>query len=125
MLAAVLLVACWALPRPAAAQDEAPTPPSEAVRALVEGDILATFGELHPKVLDRMGVKGPAVAFTADGDGPRTLAGVLPTDLPLRVGPDGRELFVQENRRQSSLTTSLSTFSRSRKEERRWVAWPR
>ena len=27
-------------------------------------NILATFGELHPKVLDRMGVKGPAVAFT-------------------------------------------------------------
>ncbi len=27
-------------------------------------NILATFGELHPKVLDAMGVKGPAVAFT-------------------------------------------------------------
>jgi len=27
-------------------------------------NILATFGEVHPKVLDRMGVKGPAVAFT-------------------------------------------------------------
>ncbi len=27
-------------------------------------NILAGFGELHPKVLERMGVKGPAVAFT-------------------------------------------------------------
>ncbi|GKY88768.1 phenylalanine--tRNA ligase subunit beta [Sinisalibacter aestuarii] len=27
-------------------------------------NIIATFGEVHPKVLDRMGVKGPAVAFT-------------------------------------------------------------
>ncbi len=27
-------------------------------------NILAVFGELHPKVLDKMGVKGPAVAFT-------------------------------------------------------------
>ncbi len=27
-------------------------------------NVLATFGELHPKVLERMGVKGPAVAFT-------------------------------------------------------------
>jgi len=26
--------------------------------------VLATFGELHPKVLAKMGVKGPAVAFT-------------------------------------------------------------
>ncbi|KCV81174.1 phenylalanyl-tRNA ligase subunit beta [Actibacterium atlanticum] len=26
--------------------------------------VLAVFGELHPKVLDKMGVKGPAVAFT-------------------------------------------------------------
>jgi len=26
--------------------------------------ILAVFGELHPKVLDKMGVKGPAVGFT-------------------------------------------------------------
>ena len=27
-------------------------------------NILATFGEVHPKVLEAMGVKGPAVAFT-------------------------------------------------------------
>ena len=27
-------------------------------------NILGTFGELHPKVLDRMGIRGPAVAFT-------------------------------------------------------------
>ncbi|MCB1355808.1 MAG: phenylalanine--tRNA ligase subunit beta, partial [Maritimibacter sp.] len=27
-------------------------------------NILATFGEIHPKVLEAMGVKGPAVAFT-------------------------------------------------------------
>ncbi len=27
-------------------------------------NILAVFGELHPKVLDKMGVKGPAMAFT-------------------------------------------------------------
>ncbi len=34
--------------------------------------VLATFGEIHPKTLDALGVKGPAVAFT-----------ILPAEIPV------------------------------------------
>ncbi|MHA1127564.1 MAG: phenylalanine--tRNA ligase subunit beta [Alphaproteobacteria bacterium] len=39
-------------------------PGRSAVLSLGPKNPLAVFGELHPKVLDAMGVKGPAVAFT-------------------------------------------------------------
>lgn len=39
-------------------------PGRSAVLSLGPKNPLAVFGELHPKVLDVMGVKGPAVAFT-------------------------------------------------------------
>jgi len=39
---------------------------------------------------------GAPVAFTADGEGPQPLAGVLPTDLPVGLDRDGRHLYVQE-----------------------------
>jgi len=38
---------------------------------------------------------GPTVEFGIDGDGPRPLAGVLPTDFPVGPDRDGRHLFVQ------------------------------
>ncbi|MBW0159227.1 phenylalanine--tRNA ligase subunit beta [Sedimentimonas flavescens] len=38
--------------------------PGRAGNIALGPNVLATFGELHPKVLREMGVKGPAVAFT-------------------------------------------------------------
>ena len=38
--------------------------PGRAGNVALGPNVLATFGEVHPKVLRQMGVKGPAVAFT-------------------------------------------------------------
>ncbi|MFC2968439.1 phenylalanine--tRNA ligase subunit beta [Acidimangrovimonas pyrenivorans] len=38
--------------------------PGRAGRMALGPNVLASFGELHPKVLNALGVKGPAVAFT-------------------------------------------------------------
>lgn len=39
--------------------------------------------------------QGAAVMFSIDGDGPRPVPGLLPTDLPARFDRDGRYIYVQ------------------------------
>ena len=56
----------------------------------------------HPPVVSNDGkrfvvkpVDGPAVEFDLEGNGPRNVPGLEPTDLPLRYGTDDTHLFVQ------------------------------
>jgi hypothetical protein len=63
--------------------------------------------------------RGAAVEFGVDGDGPRPVPGLLPTDLPLRFDRDGRHVYVQSGQTMPSSIYRVDTVNGDREQ---WLA---
>jgi len=59
--------------------------------------------------------QGASVEFTIDGDGPRPVPGLLPTDLPVRFDRDGRHVYVQSSQTIPSTIYRVDTVTGDRK----------